>query len=124
MFLHGGLLGAGLRLTGQVDLDFLDRDERAERDTADMERGLEHLGRLELDAARERFQALLERHPGHREALGKLYTVARYEPGGDEYHPLAHRIFALPENNPATLRFKRDTFRDYVATASPRFKPD
>ena len=121
----GALLGAGLRLSGQVDMAFLDEDERAEQDTADMEKGLEHLANLELDAARERFRALLRRHPGHREALAKLYTVARYRPDSDEYHQLAHRIFALTENDPATLRFKRETFRDYVTTAKPRtrFEP-
>jgi len=122
----GALLGAGLRLTGQVDMAFLDRDEREERDTVDMEKGLEHLANLELDAARERFRALLARHPGHREALAKLYTVARYQPDSDEYHQLAHRIFNLPENDPATLSLKRETFRDYVTTAKPRtrFDPD
>jgi len=120
----GALLGAGLRLTGQVDLAFLDRDEREERDTADMEQGLAHLANLELDAARERFRALLRRHPGHREALAKLYTVARYQPDSAEFHQLAHRIFALPENDPATLRFKRETFRDYVTTAKPRTRFD
>jgi membrane associated rhomboid family serine protease len=121
----GALLGAGLRLAGTVDLAFLDRDEREERDTADMEQGLEHLANLELDAARERFRALLRRDPDNREALAKLYTVARYRPDTDEYHQLAHRIFALPENDPATLRFKRETFRDYVTTARPhtRFEP-
>ncbi len=122
----GALLGLGLRLTGQVDLEFLDRDEREEQDTADMEKGLEHLANLELDAARERFQALLQRHPGHREALAKLYTIARYQPSSKEFHGMARRIFSLPENDPATLRFKRDVFRDYITTAKPhtRFDPE
>ncbi|MFP4614909.1 MAG: rhomboid family intramembrane serine protease [Thiohalorhabdus sp.] len=120
----GGLLGAGLHAAGRVDLEFLDRDEQEERDTADLEQGLEHLAKLELDAARARFAALLERRPGHREALSNLYTVARYQPHSDEFHRMAHRIFALPENDPATLRFKRETFRDYVATAKPRTRFD
>ncbi|HKJ71675.1 MAG TPA: rhomboid family intramembrane serine protease [Gammaproteobacteria bacterium] len=122
----GALLGVGLRLTGQVDMAFLDRDEQQEQDTADMDKGLEHLANLELDAARERFRALLRRHPDHREALAKLYTVARYQPDSEEYHRLARRIFALPGNDPAVLRFKRETFRDYVTTAKPRtrFDPD
>lgn len=122
----GALLGVGLRLAGQVDMEFLDRDAREEQDATDMEKGLEHLGNLELDKARERFRALLRRHPDHREALGKLYTVARYRPDSDEFHQLAHRIFALPGTDAATLRFKRETFRDYVTVARPqtRFDPE
>ncbi|MEF8792563.1 rhomboid family intramembrane serine protease [Thiohalorhabdus sp.] len=122
----GALLGLGLRLAAQVDMAFLDRDQREEQDRADMEQGLAHLANLDLDAARERFRALLKRNPDHREALAKLYTVASYRPDSDEYHRLAHRIFALSDNEAATLRFKRDTFRDYTANARPqmRFDPD
>ena len=118
----GGLVGLGLRLTGAVDPAFLDRDEREERDTADMAKGLEHLANRHLEAARQRFRSILKRNPDHREALAKLYTVASYRPDSDEYHRLAHRIFALADSDPATLRLQRDTFRDYLAHARPRMR--
>lgn len=61
--LSGAALAFAANRLGRVNLSYLDEDEIRDRRVEELAAGLAELGKLQLPAARSRFDALIQRHP-------------------------------------------------------------
>lgn len=80
----GALLAFGVRALGWERRAFLDEDAIADAeadDRARLQKAREHLGRLEIPAARALLEPIARRRPGDFDVDLALYRCARYEPG-------------------------------------------
>ena len=115
--LSGGLLAFGVRRAGWERRDFLDEDVRRERrdeTQADLERALQHLGKLEVASAREILQRLDRDEPGQFAVQVALYRCARYGGKPVELDAMARRVFAFETRRGDEMRELKTLFDDYA----------
>lgn len=119
----GALLALTVRIAGRERREFLDEDEVAEAavdDHAALAKAREHIGRLELPAARALLEPLAQRHPDDLDVLVALYRCARYEPGGPRLAAAAAAVFAQPARRATDIRTQKDVYDDAVKAAGAR----
>ncbi len=103
----GGIAGgailalAGRHLVGSVNPD---RFEEAPRDKIVplMDQALEHMGNLEMDQARERFEAILEISPHHPDALSHLFNIHKLNPASAAFHETTRQLLQSRLKDPET----------------------
>ena len=103
----GGLAGgailafAGRHVIGSVDPDHF---EEAPQDKIAplMDQALEHLGNLEMEQARERFEAILEISPNHPDVLNHLFNIHKFDPESAAFHETTRQLLQLRLKNPET----------------------
>ena len=111
----GALLALAVRYSGRERRDFLDEDEVADAavdDQAALARAREHIGRLELPAARALLEPLAQRRPDDLDVLVALYRCARYEPGAPRLAAAVARVFAHPARSTADVHAQKDVYDD------------
>ena len=119
----GALLALSVRLAGRERREFLDEDEVAQAASDDhtaLAKAREHIGRLELPAARALLEPLVQRHPDDLDVLVALYRCARYEPGGPRLAAAAAAVFAQPARRATDIRTQKDVYDDAVKAAGAR----
>lgn len=113
----GALLAFAIRLSGRERRDFLDEDAKAEAavdDRAALAKAKEHIGRLELPAARALLESLAQRHPDDLDVLVASYRCARYEAGAPRLAATAAAVFAYPARGTADIHVQKDVYDDAV----------
>jgi len=93
----------------------VDPDER----DAEFARAEGLLLKLQFDRAREAWGRLAEKHPAERRALAQFYTLAKPQPGSEDYQRAAALIFRLEDLDGATLALQAETYGEYVKIARP-----
>jgi membrane associated rhomboid family serine protease len=115
----GALLALGIRALGWERHDFLDEDVRAD-EAADARAALlradEHIGRLEIPAARALLEPLAERVPNDVAVAAALYRCVRYERGTPRIDAAARAVLALNATGARDVRLQKDVYDDYVRT--------
>jgi hypothetical protein len=115
----GALLALGIRALGRERRDFLDEDARADEAAearAALARADEHIGRLEIPAARALLEPLAERAPDDVAVAAALYRCARYERGMPRIDAAARATLALDARAPREVHLQKDVYDDYVRT--------
>ena len=110
----GAALGfSGDRLLGSVDRDSF---EEAPEDKVSplMDRALEHMGNLEMDPARELFEAVLELSPDNPEALTHLFNIHKLSPDSPLFHQTTRQLLQLRLKSAATHPQALDLYRTYT----------
>lgn len=97
----GGILSGALaafvaKRLGRVNLAYLDEEEIRDRRAEELAAGLTELGKLQLAAARSRFDALIQRHPNDADVIEPwlrcwLFAKDRPEAAGAVTHALTWR---------------------------------
>ncbi len=91
----GALLALGVRALGWERRDFLDEDSIADAaadDRAALAKAQQHLGRLEIAAARALLEPMADRRPDDFDVRVALYRCARYEPRAPQLDAAARRV--------------------------------
>jgi membrane associated rhomboid family serine protease len=119
----GALLAFAVRLCGRERREFLDEDALAEAavdDRAALAKANEHVGRLELPAARALLEPLALRRPDDIGVLVAAYRCARYEPGTPRLAATAAAVFACPARGTADIRTQKEVFDDAAKATGGR----
>lgn len=115
--LTGALLALGVRMLGWERHDFLDEDavaDAADDDRAAMAKAQEHLGRLEIGAARALLEPIATRKPDDFNVLAALYRCARYEPRMPRLDAAARSVLLHPTRIAGEVRAQKAIFDDYA----------
>ncbi len=121
----GALLALGVRALQWERRDFLDEDAIADAeadDRAALAKAREHIGRLELPAARALLEPLAASRPDDLDVRVALYRCARYEPRMPRLAEAARAVLALATRNAAEVREQKaihDDFRKAGAGVLP-----
>ena len=119
----GALLALGVRALGWARSDFLDEDRVADETraaTLALAKADEHIGRLEIPAARALLEPLAERAPDDIAVAAALYRCARYERGSPRIDAAARAVLAMPVAGAAAVRAQKDVYDDYVRARGDR----
>lgn len=117
---HFGGLGAGAILAFAVKSihGCLDNDafEAAQdnQETLQLERALEHMGRLEYDQARKLFLQVLDLEPDNIAIWKHLYTIDQQNPDTHQFHQTAAKLLELLSSQHDTQKEACTLFNDYL----------
>lgn len=118
--MSGAALGfAAKRWLPSLNVEYLDSNEKEERQLVDLDTGMKLIAELKLEPARKIFEGLLKQNPNNTAVLRQLYALTKNKPDSAEYHEYAKRLFALPRNDESTQKLVQETFRDYMKHARP-----
>lgn len=110
-------IALALRRGGWVRRDFIEEDERTQRqednDVA-YQQALEHVGRLEIDRARHLLEAIDADQPGQLRVLIALYRCARYGGSAAQLDAAAARALHFPVTNGAQVDDLTALYDDYL----------
>jgi membrane associated rhomboid family serine protease len=119
----GALLALGVRALGWERREFLDEDRIAD-ETAEASAALakadEHIGRLEIPAARALLEPLALRARDDIAIAAALYRCARYERGMPRIDAAARTVLAMQVVGAPALRTQKDVFDDYLKARGDR----
>lgn len=120
--LAGGLLFAGILkfFPKTMNTEYLDEKRNEEQFNNDYAAAQRLLASMQIDEAREKFEALLKQRPGDINITQQLYTIAKYNPASETYHQYAAQLLNLPGADSTTVKIIHDTFTDYAAKAKPK----
>lgn len=113
----GALLALGVRALGWERHEFLDEDEVADTaadDRAALAKAQEHVGRLEIAAARALLEPIAVRMPHDLGVLVALYRCARYEPRLPRLDTAARAVLLHATRISAEVREQKAIFDDYA----------
>jgi membrane associated rhomboid family serine protease len=113
----GALLALGVRMLGWESHDFLDEDavaDAANDDRAALAKAHEHLGRLEIGAARALLEPIAAHSPDDFDVLVALYRCARYEPRMPRLDVAARAVLVHATRITAEVREQKAIFDDYA----------
>ncbi|GAA0720893.1 rhomboid family intramembrane serine protease [Dokdonella soli] len=116
----GALLSLGARALHWERRDFLDEDaiaEAAADGRAALVKAREHIGRLELPAARALLEPLAAARPEDFEVRVALYRCARYEPRTPRLAEAARAVLAIATHSASEVREQKALYDDYVKAA-------
>lgn len=119
--LAGALLALAIRRLGLARTEFLDEDvvqEAAADDRSAYALAVEHIGRLEIPAARALLERVLERRPDDLDARVALYRCANYEAGKPRLADAARAVLVLPVRLATDVRAQKAVYDDFVAQKS------
>jgi len=111
----GALLALGVRALGWERRDFLDEETLADAaadDRAGLAKAQQHLGRLEIPAARALLEPIAQRRPEDFDVRVALYRCARYEPRMPQLDAAARRVLTCTANA-QQAREQKAIFDDY-----------
>ncbi len=115
----GALLALGVRMLHWEQRDFLEEDNRLEvaaDDRAALAKAREHIGRLEIRAARDLLEPVVARHPDDFDALVALYRCARCEPRMPRLSEAAQHVLAFATRTATETREQKGVHDDYLKT--------
>ncbi len=115
--LCGAALAFLLRRYGRVRDDFVEEDERVERQADNaiaFDQALQLLGRLELGKAREILDRIDREEPGQLRVLIALYRCARYDNSPDRLDVAATRVLGFAAKSDADIRELKIICDDYL----------
>jgi len=119
----GALLALGIRALGWERREFLDEDAVAEA-AADartaIARANEHIGRLQIPAARALLEPLAEQSPDDLAIRAALYRCARYEPQMPRIDAAARAVLALSPRGAAEVREQKAVHDEYMKLRGER----
>lgn len=124
----GGLLSGAMlaflirRHLPSYNLDHIEKEQNQERAEKELQKVRELMSTFHPETALPILRRLYSQNPGNREILSRYYECSRINPASDEYHGMAHAIFALQDEDVATNLLLRDTFNEYLKLARPRTK--
>ena len=111
----GALLALGVRALGWERREFLDEDTLADAaadDRAGLAKAQQHLGRLEIPAARALLEPIAQRRPEDFDVRVALYRCARYEPRMPQLDAAARQVLTYAANA-QQAREQKTIFDDY-----------
>lgn len=117
----GALIALALRHFGRVRQDFLEEDVR-EQQRQDSDRAyheaMEHIGRLEIPAARRLLEQIDAQEPGRLPVLLALYRCARYAGSDAEVDTAARQVLQLRARSTDEAQEQQTLFEDYLKACS------
>jgi membrane associated rhomboid family serine protease len=119
----GALLALGVRTLGWERSEFLDEDRVADETAASklsLAKAEQHIGRLEIPAARALLEPLAERAPDDIAVAAALYRCARYERGAPRIDAAARVVLAMPVIGAVAVRAQKDVCDDYLKARGDR----
>lgn len=124
----GALIALGLRQAGQVRMDYIEADARADRragNDAACAQAMAHIGRLEVDAARRLLEAIDTDEPGQWRVLAALYRCARYGGTPAQLDAAAARALAFTATSAHEVTELKALLEDYAKACDgqPRIAP-
>jgi len=118
----GALLASGILVLGWERREFLDEDivedARTEREQA-LKRAEEHIGRLQISAARALLEPMAEARPDDFEVRDALYRCACLEPGRPQRRDAAREVLTLAPRTAAEVRRQKAILEEMM-----RAEPD
>ena len=125
----GALIALALRRFGRVRQDFLEQDTREQQrhdSEQAYEQAMEHLGRLEIPAARRLLEQIDNQEPGQLRVRLALYRCARYGGTDAQVDAAMTRALQLPAQTGVDLRDQQALLDDYFKACSgrPRVAPE
>jgi membrane associated rhomboid family serine protease len=115
--LCGALLAFAIRRVGWERHEFLAADERAEQrdeNAIRLQQALQHLGKLEIPAARDLLQKIDQAEPGQLRVIVALYRCARYGGKPLELDAAAQRVLAFDARSGDDIREVKAVYDDYA----------
>lgn len=117
----GAMAATGIRYgTSLVDHEYIVEREREERLQAGLDEARRYVADLQPERARPALRRLRAEFPEDLRVLEAAYETARLEPASDDYHATVRAILELDADDPATVRWILDVYRDYRLRARPR----
>ena len=119
----GALIALGIKALHWERRDFLDEEivaEAAADASVAIKRANEHIGRLELPAARRLLEPLAEETPNDLRVLVALYRCARYEPNMPRIDAAARAVLVQPVRAAVDVREQKSVFDDYAKARGGR----
>jgi len=120
--LFGGVIVALIakRFQRSINTEYVDKEANKEKYQKDLEAAQQLLAAMQIDEAREKFEALLQQYPNDITVKQQLFTIAKYNPASEPYHQYAHQLLNLAGSDKTTVKIIHDTFTDYAAKAKPK----
>ena len=119
----GGLIsGAVLGLIGfilfrKTNADTLETDEPIDEISPLIERALEHVGRLEMDAGSRLLEQALTKGPGHIGALTHLFNIHKNNPRDPRFHETARQLLDRLTTDSAHHNTAGQIYEEYIRSA-------
>lgn len=118
----GGVIIAGILkfIPGAINIAYLDEDKNEDNFQTNYQQALQLLASMQIDEAREKFEALLKLRPNDINIKQQLFNVSKYNPASENYHQYAAQLLNLPGSDHTTVKIIHDTFKEYAAKAKPK----
>jgi membrane associated rhomboid family serine protease len=116
----GGLLsGASLGLLGlilfrKVENNFLATGEAVDEISPLIEKALEHVSQLDMDAGSRLLEQALAKDPGHIAAMTHLFNIYKNSPQDPRFHEIAHQLLVRLSSDGALHRTAGKIFVEYT----------
>ena len=117
----GGLISGvplgliGLILFKNVENNLLVRDEAADGISPLIEKALEHIRRLDMEAAGRLLEQVLAKDPGHIAALTHLFNIYKNRPQDPRFHKIARQLLARLSGDSALQPNAAKIFEEYTS---------
>jgi membrane associated rhomboid family serine protease len=117
----GGLISGvplgliGLILFKNVENNLLVRDEAADGISPLIEKALEHIRRLDMDAAGRLLEQVLAKDPGHIAAMTHLFNICKNRPQDPRFHEIARQLLARLSGDSALQPNAAKIFEEYTS---------
>ncbi len=116
--ISGALLGLiGFILFRKVNAARLEADEPPDEISPLIERALEHVGRLEMDAAIRLLEQALSKDPGHIGALTHLFNIHKNNPRDPRFHEAARQLLERLSADSVRHTAAGQVFEEYSRSA-------
>ncbi len=107
-----GLLG--LILFRKVENNLMTPDEKVDEISPLIEKALEHVSRLDLDAGSRLLEQALEKDPTHIAAMTHLFNIYKNSPQDPRFHEIARQLMARLSGDSALHQSAGKIFEEYT----------
>ena len=117
----GGLISGvplgliGLILFRNVENNLLVRDEAADEISPLIEKALEHIRRLDMEAAGRLLEQVLAKDPGHIAAMTHLFNICKNRPQDPRFHEIARQLLVRLSADSALQANAAKIFEEYTS---------
>jgi membrane associated rhomboid family serine protease len=116
--ISGALLGLiGFMLFRKANATRLEADEPLDEISPLIERALEHVSRLKMDAASRLLEQALSREPGHIAALTHLFNILKNNPRNPRFHETARHLLDRLSADSSRHAAAGRVFEEYLRSA-------
>ena len=116
--ISGALLGLiGFFLFRKMIAAGLETDEPVDEISPMIERALEHLSRLEMDAASSLLEQVLTKDPGHTGALTHLFNILKNNSSDPRFHETARKLLDRLTSDSAHYPAAGQIFEEYARSS-------
>ena len=121
----GALLGFVMRsLRKAGEIGSLQPDDK-DTVTPLIDRALEHIRELNVEAGEKLLQEALRRDPHHAAAMTHLFNLRKNDPGDPGFHRITGRLLMRLSRNAVDYDQAREIYEEYLAVAGkPRLSPE